>query len=103
MADLGKAYVQIIPKATGINEKIKEQVSPGAGAAGKAAGTSFVGKFAKVAGGAAIGAAVAKGLKAALDEGAKVQQSLAVLILCTATHRKRLRTTPKRRQTPVSP
>lgn len=75
MADLGKAYVQIIPKATGINEKIKEQVSPGAGAAGKEAGNSFVNKFAKIAGGAAIGATVAKGLKAALDEGAKVQQS----------------------------
>ena len=75
MADLGKAYVQIIPKATGINEKIKEQVSPGAGAAGKAAGTSFVEKFAKIAGGAAIGATVVKGLKTALDEGAKVQQS----------------------------
>lgn len=75
MADLGKAYVQIIPKATGISDKIKEQVSPGAGSAGKAAGTSFVGKFAKIAGGAAIGAVVAKGLKTALDEGARVQQS----------------------------
>ena len=75
MADLGKAYVQIIPKATGISDKIKEQVSPGAGAAGKEAGNSFVNKFAKIAGGAAIGATVAKGLKAALDEGAKVQQS----------------------------
>ena len=75
MADLGKAYVQIIPKAEGISEKIKESVSPGAGKAGTSAGNSFVGTFAKIAGGAAVGAAVYKGMKAAIDEGAKLQQS----------------------------
>lgn len=75
MADLGKAYVQIIPKADGISEKIKESVSPGAGKAGTSAGNSFVGTFAKIAGGAAVGAAVYKGMKAAIDEGAKLQQS----------------------------
>ena len=75
MADLGNAYVQIIPKAEGISEKIKESVSPGAGKAGTSAGNSFVGTFAKIAGGAAVGAAVYKGMKAAIDEGAKLQQS----------------------------
>ena len=75
MADLGKAYVQIIPKAEGISEKIKESVSPGAGKAGTSAGNSFVGTFAKIAGGAAVGAAVYNGMKAAIDEGAKLQQS----------------------------
>ena len=75
MADLGKAYVQIIPKAEGISEKIKESVSPGAGKAGTSAGNSFVGTFAKIAGGAAVGAAVFNGMKAAIDEGAKLQQS----------------------------
>lgn len=75
MADLGKAYVQIIPKAEGISEKIKESVSPGAGKAGTSAGNSFVGTFAKIAGGAAVGAAVYKGMEAAIDEGAKLQQS----------------------------
>ena len=75
MADLGKAYVQIIPKAEGISEKIKDSVSPGAGKAGTSAGNSFVGTFAKIAGGAAVGAAVFNGMKAAIDEGAKLQQS----------------------------
>ena len=75
MADLGKAYVQIIPKAEGISEKIKSTVAPGADAAGTSAGNSFVSKFAKIAGGAALGASVVKGFKAALDEGAKLQQS----------------------------
>lgn len=75
MADLGKAYVQIIPKAEGISEKIKSTVAPGADAAGTSAGNNFVSKFAKIAGGAALGASVVKGFKAALDEGAKLQQS----------------------------
>lgn len=75
MADLGKAYVQIIPKAEGISEKIKSTVAPGAEGAGTSAGNSFVGKFAKIVGGAALGASVVKGFKAALDEGAKLQQS----------------------------
>lgn len=75
MADLGKAYVQIIPKAEGISEKIKSTVAPGADAAGTSAGNGFVSKFAKIAGGAALGASVVKGFKAALDEGAKLQQS----------------------------
>ena len=75
MADLGKAYVQIIPKAEGISGKIKSVVSPGASSAGISAGKNFVGGFAKLAGGMALGATVVKGLKAALDEGAKLQQS----------------------------
>lgn len=75
MSDLGKAYVQIVPKATGITEKIKGQVSPGAGKAGKDAGSSFAGSFKKIIAGAAIGGTVVAGLKAALDEGAKLQQS----------------------------
>ena len=75
MADLGKAYVQIIPKAEGISEKIKSTISPDSASAGTAAGNSFVSKFAKIASGAAIGTAVVKGLKTALDEGAKLQQS----------------------------
>ena len=41
MSDLGKAYVQIIPKAEGISNKIKDQVAPGAKQAGSEAGTSI--------------------------------------------------------------
>lgn len=42
MADLGKAYVQIIPKAEGISGEIEEILSPEAESAGKAAGSSIV-------------------------------------------------------------
>ena len=75
MADLGKAYVQIIPKATGISDKIKESISPGAKQAGNEAGSNIVSNIKKTIAGAAIGATVVKGFKAALDEGGKLQQS----------------------------
>lgn len=75
MADLGKAYVQIIPKAEGISEKIKSTVAPGAGSAGSSAGSTFAANFKKMIVSAGIGTAVIGGLKAALDEGGKLQQS----------------------------
>ena len=75
MADLGKAYVQIIPKAEGISGKIKQTLSPGAKQAGTNAGTSIATNIKRVLAGAAIGATVVKGFKAALDEGGKLQQS----------------------------
>lgn len=75
MADIGKAYVQIIPKAEGISDKIKGVVSPGAKEAGKEAGGNFVGSLTKVIAGAAIGGTVVAGFKSALDAGGKLQQS----------------------------
>ena len=75
MADLGKAYVQIIPKAEGISGKIKQTLSPGAKQAGTSAGSSIATNIKKALAGAAIGATVVKGFKAALDEGGKLQQS----------------------------
>jgi hypothetical protein len=75
MADLGKAYVQIIPKAEGISGKIKEQIAPGAKQAGTDAGTNIAGNIKKVLAGAAIGATVVKGFQMALDAGGKLQQS----------------------------
>lgn len=75
MSDLGKAYVQIIPKADGITEKLKSTIAPGAGSAGTAAGSTFAANFKKLIVGAGIGTAVVGGLKAALDEGGKLQQS----------------------------
>lgn len=75
MSDLGKAYVQIIPKADGITEKLKSTIAPGAGSAGTAAGSTFAANFKKFIVGAGIGTAVVGGLKAALDEGGKLQQS----------------------------
>lgn len=79
MASLGQAYVQIVPKAEGITGKIENLIAPGAKAGGekggKEGGASLVaglkGALAKLAIGATIGA----GIKAALDEGAKLQQS----------------------------
>lgn len=75
MSDLGKAYVQIIPKAEGISNKIKDQVAPGAKQAGDDAGKSIAGNIKNVLAGAAIGATVVKGFQAALNEGGKLQQS----------------------------
>ena len=36
--ELAKAYVQIIPSAEGISEKIKEEIDPGATPAGESFG-----------------------------------------------------------------
>lgn len=78
-SSLGQAYVQIVPKAEGITGKIENLIAPGAKAGGekggKEGGASLVaglkGALAKLAIGATIGA----GIKTALDEGAKLQQS----------------------------
>ena len=83
MADLGKAYVQIIPKAEGITNKMNSLLggagkSAGARAgkeAGGAAGSGLLSGMKKVLTAAAIGAPIVAGVKAALDEGGKLQQS----------------------------
>ena len=79
MADLGKAYVQIIPKAEGISGKIGQALGKDADKGGKEAGDKagkgFASNIKKVIAGAAIGATVVAGFKAALDEGGKLQQS----------------------------
>jgi hypothetical protein len=83
MADLGKAYVQIIPKAEGITSKMNSLLggagkSAGAKAgkeAGGAAGSGLLSGMKKALTAAAIGAPIIAGVKAALDEGGKLQQS----------------------------
>ena len=83
MADLGKAYVQIIPKAEGITNKMNSLLggagkSAGAKAgkeAGGAAGSGLLSGMKKALTAAAIGAPIIAGVKAALDEGGKLQQS----------------------------
>lgn len=83
MADLGKAYVQIIPKAEGITSKMNSLLggagkSAGAKAgkeAGSAAGSGLLSGMKKALTAAAIGAPIIAGVKAALDEGGKLQQS----------------------------
>ena len=76
MADLGKAYVQIIPRATGIKGQIENVISGDVDNAGKTAGNSLgsklVGAFSTVMATAAIGQTISK----AFSEGAALQQSV---------------------------
>lgn len=78
-ANIGNAYVQIVPKAEGISSKIGSLIGGDAKNAGKNAGqdagNGFGQSLMKVLGGLAIGATVTAGFKAALDEGGKLQQS----------------------------
>ena len=74
MPDLGNAYVNIVPKAPGIESKVETLLNGGAPGAEKAGGT--IGK--KLLGGLAklgIGAAIGKTLKDAFDAGGALQQS----------------------------
>ena len=84
MADLGKAYVQIIPKAEGITSKMNSLLG-GAGRsagdkagkeAGDAAGTKLLSTFKKVMTATAIGAPIVKGVKTALEQGSELEQNL---------------------------
>jgi len=79
MSDIGKAYVQIVPKAQGISGQISNIIAPGSAKAGKEAGASAGSNMAdalkKTLAGLAIGATVTSVFKSALDEGAKLQQS----------------------------
>ena len=72
---LGTAYVQIVPSAQGIKGSITNVLGGEAETAGTSLGGK-IGSFAKKAIIAAgIGTVAVKGIKAALDEGAKLQQS----------------------------
>lgn len=75
MADLGQAYVQIVPKATGIESKIDALVSGGSDKAGAKAGVGIATGIKKALVAAGIGAAVTGVIKSAVDEGGKLQQS----------------------------
>lgn len=73
--DLGQAYVQIVPKATGISKQISNLVTPGSKAAGASAGSNIAGGIKKAIVAAGIGAAVVGVVKGAITEGGKLQQS----------------------------
>lgn len=79
MADLGKAYVQIIPQAKGITGKIGAILDPESKKAGerggKEAGASFASSIKGTLAKLAIGATIVKGFQSALEEGGKLQQS----------------------------
>ena len=78
MADLGKAYVQIIPSAKGISGKIQQEL--GGAAVGQKAGLQIgkglVAKIGGVMAAAGIGTLIVKGISASIREGAALEQSL---------------------------
>lgn len=74
MADLGNAYVNIVPKAPGIGGKINNLLNQGGGGA-ESAGTGLGKKIIGGLAAAGIGAAVGKVLKDAVEAGGNLQQS----------------------------
>ena len=74
--ELAKAYVQIIPSARGIKGKITEELGGEASTAGKSAGESFGSNMISVLKKALIAAGIGKAIKASIDEGAKLEQSI---------------------------
>lgn len=74
MADLGSAYINIVPKAPGIEGQIEDILNEGGGgadAAGTSIGKKLVGGIAKLG----IGAAVGKMVKDSFEAGGALQQS----------------------------
>ena len=74
-ANLGTAYVQIIPSAQGISGSISRALAGESKAAGLSAGGSIAGGIKSAIAKAAIGATIGAGLKKSLSEGAALQQS----------------------------
>ena len=72
---LGTAYVQIVPSAQGISGSISNVLQGEASSAGTGLGTKIAGFAKKALVAAGIGTAIIKGVKAAIDEGSKLQQS----------------------------
>lgn len=72
MSDIGKAYVQIVPSAKGLEGAISGQLDGEASKAGQSAGSSIVSTLKKVF----IAAGIGKALLSTLTEGGKLQQSL---------------------------
>ena len=75
---LGTAYVQIVPKATGIQGAIQKELG-GAGIgerAGGVIGGGLAKKLIAVIGAAGIGTAIVGGITAAVKQGAALQQSM---------------------------
>jgi len=69
--ELGKAYVQIVPKATGIQSSIEKELGGPGAEAGKSSGI----KIGTAIKSAIIAAGIGTAIKAAVSEGAKMEQS----------------------------
>lgn len=76
MADIGQAFVQIVPSAKGIQGSLEKTLSGEASGAGSSAGLSIASGIKKAIVGAGVGMAVGKVVKDSLDEGAALQQSI---------------------------
>lgn len=74
--EVGQAYVQIVPSARGIGSSLSAAISPAASSAGTKAGATLGTKLKSALGKVAIGAAVFTAFKKAIQEGAKLQQSI---------------------------
>ena len=74
-ADLGKAYVQIVPSAEGISGSIQGVLAGEGQAAGTKLGTNLGAYAKKYLIAAGVGVAVGKVIKDSIAEGAKLQQS----------------------------
>lgn len=72
MADIGKAYVQIVPSAQGISGSISNVLNGEATSAGTSAGSTIASKIKGAIGAAAIGMA----LKESILQGAELEQSI---------------------------
>lgn len=71
MADLGKAYVQIVPSAKGIGPAIQKEIDP----SGQAAGLSLGKKIGGFAMKAFAAVEVGKAIKKSIEEGARYEQA----------------------------
>lgn len=75
-ANLGKAYVQIVPSADGITGSISKLIEPEANKAGNTSGKSFGKKFIAAVGAAGITTAITKFFTDSVKQGAALEQSI---------------------------
>lgn len=73
--ELAKAYVQIVPSAKGIQGALEKELGGETAGAGKSAGQSFGMNLISTLKGLIAAAGIGMALKAAVDEGGKLQQS----------------------------
>lgn len=76
MADIGKAYVQIIPKAEGISNEISNILDPATESEGKKGGLKLGKALVTALGSAAVVTGVKQFFSTALDLGGELQQNL---------------------------
>ena len=75
MPDIGKAYVQIIPKAEGISDKISSAMGGGAQSAGESTGKSIGTSLISSLKGVIVAAGIGAMIKESLEAGGNLQQS----------------------------